>query len=231
MKYSRGSAGSTGHGCSQVQTSLKPAFVQPLRGLGGRREVPRAGPVPERGMVDRVDRGLDVGDVAGAAALRREPAAGLQRRVQAGEQPLMVGDPVERRRREDRVHRLVELELDQVRGERRDAALAGLGHHRLAAVDGDHRPIGNALDDECRDPAGAAAGVEDPLVALEIEAVDDIARHRGQGVRHPVVRGGFPFTRRHTFVRYHVRTTIAVVTTRHAGKVVTTRSNVRLLAS
>ena len=153
MKYSRGSGGSTGHGCSQVQTSVKPAAAQALRGLLGRGEVPRSGPAAQRGMVDGVDRGLDVGDVARAAALGGEAAAGLQRRVQAGEEALVVGDPVERRGREDRVDGLVELELDQVGGEGVDGvaeALAGLGDHRLAAVDGDHVPGGTRSSERPR---------------------------------------------------------------------------------
>src|ERR1700754_950421 len=37
--------------------------------LGGRREVPRAGPAFQRGMADRIYRALDVGHVARAAAL------------------------------------------------------------------------------------------------------------------------------------------------------------------
>ena len=114
MKYSRGSGGSTGHGCSHVQTSVKPAARSRCGVCCGRREVPRAGPAAQRGVVDGVDRRLHVGDVAGAAALGGEAAARPQRGVQAGEEALVVGDPVEGRGREDRVDGLVELELDQV---------------------------------------------------------------------------------------------------------------------
>ena len=80
----------------------------------GRGEVPRPGPAAQRGVVDGVDRRLHVGDVARAAALGDEPAAGLAALRAGGRRALVVGDPVERRGREDRVDRLVELELEQV---------------------------------------------------------------------------------------------------------------------
>ena len=53
-------------------------------------------------------------DVALSAALRDQPSAGAQRRAQAREQALVVGDPVEGGGREDRVHGLLQLQLEQV---------------------------------------------------------------------------------------------------------------------
>ena len=107
----------------------------------------------------------DVGDVARAAALGDQPAARLQRGVQAGEERVVVGDPVERRGREDRVDRLGELELGEVGhgerrcGRRRARSRASLDHRRRA-VDGDHAPARQALEQRRGDAAGAAAGVE-----------------------------------------------------------------------
>ena len=106
---------------------------QPLLGLGRRGEVPRPGPAGQRGRVrlalaDPAGRGLERGDVAGAAALGDEPAAGHEHAEQPREQPLVVGDPVERRGREDRVDRPLELELHagrrRARRRRRRAARA-----------------------------------------------------------------------------------------------------------
>ena len=102
----------------------------------------------------------------------------------------------------------VDLELDQVDGERLDPVaepLARLLDHRRAAVDGDHRAVRDAREQLLGDAAGAAAGVEHALVPAEVEAVDDVPRHRELRVGHPVVGGGIPFTRRHTSVRYRIR--------------------------
>ena len=54
---------------------------------------------------------------------------------------------------------------------------ARLLDHRRAAVDGDHRAVRDPPASS-GDPAGAAAGVEHPLVPAEVEPVDDVARHR-----------------------------------------------------
>jgi hypothetical protein len=64
--------------------------------------------------------------------------------VQVREEPLVVADPVERRRGEDRVNRLVQLQLEQVgaadvdlRREQRSRLL----DHRGSGVDRDHAPV------------------------------------------------------------------------------------------
>ena len=67
---------------------------------------------------ERVDRPLELGHVALAAALRLEPPAGAQRRVESLKQPVVVEHPVEGGVGEDRVDRLVQLELGEV-GEQR----------------------------------------------------------------------------------------------------------------
>ena len=165
-------------------------------------------------MVDSVDRGLHVGDVAEAPALRHQPAARLQRRIQAREQQLVVGDPVERGGRDDRVDRPVKGQLEQVGREHLGAVAEPrprLLDHRRTAVDGDDRAVGHTLDQQLGDAAGAAAGVEHALVAAQVEPIDHVARHRHLRVRHPVVGGGVPLARRHTRVRYRIR----LLTLRH----------------
>ncbi len=58
-------------------------------------------------------RAQDV-DVALSPTLGHELPARAKRRAQAPEQPVVVGDPVEGRRREDRVDGLLEVELEQI---------------------------------------------------------------------------------------------------------------------
>ena len=203
MKYSCGSAGSTGHGCSHVQTSVKPTARRRAVGPSGRRVVPRAGPAAEGGLVDGVDRGLDVGDVARPAALGREPPARLQRGVQPCEQAVVVLDPVEGRGGEDRVDGFVEVRSTKA------ATKASIPRARvcstIAALPSTAITDPRAGREQLGDAAGAAAGVEDTLVALEVEAVDNVPGHRELRVRDTVVGTGIPFTWRHTSVRYRIR--------------------------
>jgi len=156
---------------------------------------------------DRVDGG---GHVAGAAALGDEPPAGLQRRVQPREQAVVVGDPVERRGREDRVDGAVELELGEIGGEDLRAAaepFTGLLDHRLRAVDGDDLAARQALDERRGHAAGPAAGVEHALVAAQVEPVQHVAPHRLLGRGDALIGGCVPLSRRHTSVRYRIRST------------------------
>ena len=196
--YSRGSSGSTRTCCSHARASVKPLRSSRAVGLLRRRERPRPRPAGQRGLGDRVDRRLHGRDVAGAAALGDEPAARPQRRVQPLEQPVVVGDPVERRGREDRVDRLVQLELEQVGGEHLDARaepLARLRHHRRRPVDRDDLAARQALDQRGGHAAGAAAGVEHALVAAQLEPVEHLAPHRLHRRRDPLVGLGVPVAR------------------------------------
>ena len=114
-----------------------------------------------------------------AAALGDQPPARAQRRVEAREEALVVGDPVEDGGREDGVDRLVELQLgevgDQIVGAVAEA-LARLLDHRLGAVDGDHAALGRRSSSMRGHPAGAAAGVEHRLVAAQLEPVEHLRR-------------------------------------------------------
>ena len=95
-------------------------------------------------------------------------------------QPIVIGDPVEGRGREDRIHGLVQLELEQVRRRacrRRAEPLAAALHHRRRRVDRDHPPARQAFDQRLGDPPRAAARVEHHLVAAELAA--------GRGPRGP----------------------------------------------
>ena len=94
--------------------------AQAALGVLRRREVPRPLPALEVRAERRVGRGLarrrvDRRDVARAAALGDEAAPRPQRAPQRGEQRVVVGDPVERRGREDDVDGLAaEVEADEV---------------------------------------------------------------------------------------------------------------------
>ena len=211
VKYSFGSGGSTGHGCSQVQTSVKPACVQALRSS------PRA----SRSSTARPSRAARDG------RRRRSPAWTLATLPApphwAASRP--PGRSAACRRANRRSWSSIQWKVavlriastgsssvssSEVGGERgRSPRAAGLLDHRLAAVDGDHRAVRDALGEHLGDAAGAAAGVEHPLVAPEVEPVDDVARHRELRVGHAVVRAGIPFTWRHTSVRYRIRRYVA----------------------
>ena len=93
-----------------------PKALQPLGGLVRGREVPRSFPAFERVRIgrlrpDQLRRTVELGHIPRPAALRHEPAAGLQRCQEPFEQPVVVLDPVEGGGREDRVDGPVELEL------------------------------------------------------------------------------------------------------------------------
>ena len=113
-------AAATGLGSSQQRTSAKPAARSrasvssapaKFHGCGDALEVGG-----ELGLARRRPRSprARLGDVALAAALGDQAAARPQRRAQAPEEPLVVEDPVEDAFEKIDVHRLVELELEQV---------------------------------------------------------------------------------------------------------------------
>ena len=200
-RYSRRSSGSTRTVCGHVSHLDEADPLEPLRGRLGRLEVPRPGPAGERGLGDRVDRGPHGGDVALAAALRDEPAAGLERGEQVLEEAVVVGDPVEGRGREDRVDGRLEHELGEVGDADVDARpepLARLGDHRGRAVDRDHLAARQPLQQRRRHAARAAAGVEHALVAAQLEAVEHLAAHRLQRRRDALVGLGVPVARAST---------------------------------
>ena len=191
----------------------EPGRAQPRLGVLGRRELPVGRPALQvlgvRRLLGHVQPGLlDRRDVAGAAALGDEPAARLEGRVQPREQARVVEDPVERRRREDRVDGLLQLELEQVRladVDRRRQLVARALDHRPRAVDRDHAPAREALEQQPRHAARPAARVEHRLVAVEEEPVEHVGPHRGHRRRQALVGRGVPVARLcHTNVRYHV---------------------------
>ena len=89
------------------------------------REVPRC-----RDLVGEHPESVDV---ALSAALR-DTATGLQRTVKRSEQRVVIGNPMKRRVREDRVDLLRKRELDQVLAEDdgtiAERSLSVLGHRR-----------------------------------------------------------------------------------------------------
>ena len=102
-RNSAGSGGSTVHGCSQQRTSSKPAARRRASVSSGAGVVPGRGETLEVGRVG-LARGDLVGDpaqprdVAGAAALRGEPAAGLQHSADLREEQVVVERSSGRRR-------------------------------------------------------------------------------------------------------------------------------------
>ena len=96
--------------------------------------------------------------------------------MEPAEKPLVVEDPVEDRVREDGVDRLVDLQVGQlglddlgvrVRAER----LARVLDHRRCLVHRQHAAAWQPLEQHQRRAARAATGVENRLVAAQVEPV------------------------------------------------------------
>jgi hypothetical protein len=129
-------------------------------------------------------------DVSAPAALGDEAPTGSEGGVEAREEGVVVGDPVEDCIRERRVDRLIELELDQVGAdhlgplaERRPGAL----DHRRRGVDRHYAASWKPLEQHAGDPSAAAAGVEHGLVASQVEAIEHRAGHLDLRVGEAVV--------------------------------------------
>jgi hypothetical protein len=115
--------------------------------------------------------------------------------VQAGEQSVVVTDPVKRRVGEGRVHRLRKLERDEVLAQDRGAVaerLAGMLDHRRGDVDRVHPAARHPVGELRRHPPGAAAGVEHDLVAGQLEPVELLACPAELNVGDAVIRRGVP---------------------------------------
>jgi hypothetical protein len=101
--------------------------------------------------------------------------------------------------RERRVHRLVQPKLGQVGLEDgralRVERLARVLHHRVGRVHGHHPPARQPVEQELRDVARSAAGVEHGLVAGERKPLEHPLRPLELGRRHAVIRGGVPAAR------------------------------------
>ena len=134
---------------------------------------------------------------------------GAQRRVQPREQPLVVGDPVERRGREDRVERRSRA---RARAGRADAHVgAGQSRSRAAStIDCEASaaitcPSRQALDQRLRDPARAAAGVEHGLIAAQLQPAEHFQAERLHRAGDPVVARSVPRRVPLAYaVRYHI---------------------------
>ena len=111
----------------------------------------------------------------------------------------MVGDPVKHGVGEDGVDGLAigqrqrgEIGLADI-GARVVAQLGPrLGDHVRRAVDGDHAPAREAVQQQARDAARPAAGVEDRLVSVQREPVEHRLRHGRLRTGQPVVGLGVP---------------------------------------
>ena len=115
------------------------------------------------------------------------------------EQRVVVGDPVERRGRQDRVDRPVDRQrraevgddvLDPV-AEAGEPLARGLDHRRRP-VERDDPAARQALGEQLGDAAAAAAGVEDPLVAVERQAIEHDRRPSASSGRRRGRRSGRP---------------------------------------
>ena len=110
------------------------------------RQIPTAtSPQAREGLCyDRVDHLADALDVALAAALDLEDATAAQRSGESWPEPVVVGDPVQRGRRDDHVDRLVEDQVQHVLAPDPSAipqTRGGKVDHLLGGVDGQNGPV------------------------------------------------------------------------------------------
>ena len=178
---SRGSGGRTSHGCSQQRTCVEARRVQARLGLLRRRRSSRAPRSPrnagrrDRGWRPPRCRGADGVDVAGAAALGGEAAAGLQRRAHPREKRRR-GRGSSGRRRWRTTASTGSGSSSSVRSDDQGLVLRTqhLAHllrpSRASRRPRSTRPSRQPLDQHRGDAAGAAAGVEHGLVAVRAAA-------------------------------------------------------------
>ncbi len=157
------------------------------------------GPAIGQRVADLGERPRDARDVPRAAVLRDELPPGPERAGEAPEERWMVGHPVERRRRQDRVRRSVERErLAQVgvhvgdpRAEAGEPSSCLLEHPRRSVERHDSN-LRQPFEQLLRHPAAPAARVEHRPDALRIETPDDVGAPAGLRRRNAVVRRGVP---------------------------------------
>ncbi len=124
--------------------------------------------------------------------------------MQAAKEQLVIGDPVKRGGRQDRVDGLVQLQLQQIRSaDVRVGAqpLAGGSDHRLGHVHRDHPSARQPLHQRLGDPARAAAGVEHRLVAGERQPVEHGLAQRLHRPGDPVIALARPSYAPLTYIR------------------------------
>ena len=132
--------------------------------------------------LQRLERALPLGDVALAPALRLEHAARAQSREQARRTAARGrGSSGRWRWRRSRRPARSSSSVEQVGDAQLDPVaelgqvLAGVLDHRRRGVDADHPALGQALAEQPRHPAAAAAGVEHGLVAAQVEPGEHLA--------------------------------------------------------
>ena len=116
------------------------------------------------------NRRNEIGTVARAAKVPRQPAAQLKRLARAAQQPFVILHPVERRIGEDQIELFAKAEIANVHPDERQIparALLGGADHPLGGVDAHHAPLRHERGQPLRQRAIAAAEVEDGLVAAQ----------------------------------------------------------------
>ena len=152
-------------------------------------------------------------EVAGTAALRHQPAARHERPADAGEQPIVIEDPVKRRGAQHRVEDVDERQpTSRRRGRRaggseacrcRPGAARGarvprrrLAQHRLRPIDGDDQPVPHRREQLGRQAPGAAAEIEDALVRFGREPFEYVPPPSELRIREAVIAFSVPIGHR-----------------------------------
>jgi cytochrome P450 len=141
-------------------------------------------------------------DVPFATALGHQLTARAQRGEEAGEEPVVIEDPMKRRGREHGVDFPVEVEREEVDALHCDSVVVEVttrfGDHRRVGVDGDDPTPWEAFEQRRGDAPAATPGVEHDLVSRQDEPIEDLGGEWLHDRRDLVVRAGIPRT-------FHVR--------------------------
>jgi hypothetical protein len=135
--------------------------------------------VPEALLFHRLySRPRGAGDIPLAPALGHEAPTRLQSPRQSLEEAIVVRYPVERRRGEDQIHTLLDLERQQVLALNPNPRLAREPpprrlDHRPRTVYCQHRPLGQLREQQLRHPTSPATRIDSSLVPARVQTLED----------------------------------------------------------
>jgi hypothetical protein len=150
---------------------------------------------------DCIDDLANTPDIANTAALDLEHTARAQRLCQPLSKPLMIGHPVERRRREHHIDQLAQLKVKDILTPHLGATLeplAGECHHLLRRVYRPYPAVWDERQQRLRNAAGTAADVQDRRVMSDaVEPLQYLRSPRLLRLARPVVCGRIPTSAHH----------------------------------
>src|SRR5262249_28101383 len=146
------------------------------------------------------DASIQAREIGTATALRQEPATRLECPEEAGEQAIVVVNPMEGGRAENpighgvqRERRHIGLKYLYARVELRFEIGTRSANHIFGKIAGENAAARQAFGELCRKSAGSAAGVENGFIALELHSFENLESPAELRIRNGVVGSGIPF--------------------------------------